>query len=112
MKTASQDRVLLYPERTLIFGADLLKALEGKYPQPPLTVLVNGQRIRSLKLNSILDPQLISESPIPFYGSEDDVVAEMFLEVLPVLPAEQLARLLARKNIPQKISNLIRQFLA
>jgi hypothetical protein len=106
------ETVLLYPERTVVSGAELLKAFEGTYHQPPLTVLINGLCIRSLKLLHNTDNTMLSESPVYFNGYEDDVIADMFLEILPVLPAEQLARLLARKNIPKKISNLIRQFLA
>lgn len=109
---SAPEKILLYPERTLVTGADLyntFKDLDG-FP-PPILVLVNGQRIRQLKVKSE-KPLLIIEAPVSFNGREDDIIADMFLDILPTLPAEQLARLVARKDVTQKISNIIRQFLA
>lgn len=112
MEESVSEMVLLYPERTLVTGADLyhtFKDLDGFHP--PILVLINGQRIRQLRVPSE-KPLLIKEAPVSFNGREDDIVADMFLDILPTLPAEQLARLVARKDITQKISNIIRQFLA
>lgn len=109
---SAPERILLYSERTLVTGADIYntcKDLDG-FP-PPILVLINGQRIRQLKVKSE-KPLLIIESPVGFSGREDDIVTDMFMDVLPTLPAEQLARLIARKDATQKITNLIRQFLA